>query len=60
MKREELHRAIDDWLDSCGFREKENIQMAYGAISIQINFEDGKEVITIRERETVKRLKRAG
>lgn len=56
MKRSELHTHIDEHLDSLGF--KNDISLSWGSIVVQLNFENGREVITIRERETVKSVKK--
>jgi hypothetical protein len=56
MTRAELHQRIDEHLDAMKF--KDEVSLPWGSICVQLNFENGKEVITIRERETVKNLKR--
>lgn len=56
MKRTELHAAIDKWLDETGY--KEHINIPYGSLAFQINFVEGREEIRIKERETVKAVKK--
>ena len=52
MTREELHARLDQLLTELGF-EKE-VSVRWGAIQFEVKFENGKEVLTVRERETKK------
>jgi hypothetical protein len=52
MERPELHQKIDLILNEMGF--KNSIDMQWGSIMIQVDFQAGKEVLTIKERTTKK------
>ncbi|MFA5514632.1 MAG: hypothetical protein WDA17_06970 [Sphaerochaetaceae bacterium] len=52
MKIEEIHNELDNILKELGYEK--TIDMKWGSIAIQIDFQAGKEVITITERRTRK------
>jgi hypothetical protein len=52
MERPELHQKIDIALTEMGF--KNSIDMQWGSIMIQVDFQAGKEVLTVKERTTKK------
>jgi hypothetical protein len=52
MDRATLHKKIDDQLTEMGFQNSINIP--WGSIMIQVDFQAGKEVLTIKERTTKK------
>lgn len=52
MTREKFHDMIDQQLDAMGFSD--NVNIAWGSIVVQVNFEKGEEVLEIRERHLKK------
>jgi len=50
LTRKRLHQVIDEKLDELGYGE--TILIQYGKIGIEISFQDGKETIVLKERET--------
>ena len=56
MTREDIHKEVDEWLTKMGFQNE--ITLKWGSFTFQINFEDGKEVLRIKERETEKKFKK--
>lgn len=52
MERPELHQKLDELLDYYNWEKRPKIQ--WGSIMIQIDFQAGKEVLTVKERTTKK------
>jgi hypothetical protein len=50
ISRKELHDSLDDVLDDLGYEK--NVDMEWGSILIQVQFEKGKIVLKIKERQT--------
>ena len=52
MTREKLFKELDALLSELGFADQ--IAQKWGSITFQINFQAGKEVLSVIERETRK------
>jgi hypothetical protein len=50
ISRKELHDSLDEALDELGYEK--NVEMEWGSILIQVQFEKGNVVLKIKERQT--------
>lgn len=55
MTRQKLHKELDEVLDRLGFSSE--ITQTWGSILIEVKFEHGKEILKVKERETIKEVK---
>jgi hypothetical protein len=55
MDIQKLHNELDSVLKELGYEK--SINMKWGSIAIQIDFQAGKEVLTVSERRTRKQIK---
>lgn len=55
MTRKRWHYILDEALDAVGFQDNEDVK--WGSVMLEVKFEAGREVITIKERETSKPIK---
>ena len=55
MTRVALHRELDKFLDELGYKDDVlPLNGAFGGISLQLNFDEGRVIFRIKERETEK------
>jgi hypothetical protein len=55
MTRDNLHSWIDTQLDAMGYSD--DVTLLWGTLTFQVNFEAGRVILKIRERETLKETK---
>jgi hypothetical protein len=56
MTRTEFHSRIDEQLNALGYKDK--IEVPWGPLMIQVNYEGCKEILIVKERETKKEFAR--
>ena len=55
MTRRKFHSEVDELLNRLGFSDE--IVMSWGSFVIEVKFENGREILKIKERETIKEVK---